>query len=74
MTEMKTVDIVKWVATVIQLLGYGMTGLNYTPWNVYLFFAGIILWFCVGLMWRDRAIVVVHVGAFASLMVGYLNA
>ena len=70
----KPVDIVKWVATVIQLIGYGLTGLNYTPWNVYLFFIGIFLWFAVGVMWKDRAIMVVHVGAFISLLVGFLNA
>lgn len=71
---MKTVDIVKWTATVIQLIGYGLTGLGATPWNVYAFFAGIALWFAVGVMWNDRAIMVVHVGAFISLMVGFLNA
>ena len=67
------VDIVKWVATIIQLIGYGLTGLNYAPWNIYLFFIGIILWFAVGVMWKDKAIIVVHVGAFISLLVGYLN-
>ena len=71
---MQTVDIVKWVATFIQLIGYGMTGLNMTPWNIYAFFLGIFLWFAVGVMWKDRAIMVVHVGAFISLFVGYLNA
>ena len=65
---MKTVDIVKWTATVIQLIGYGMTGLNYTPWNVYMFFIGIFLWFAVGVMWKDKAIMVVHVGAFISVI------
>ncbi len=72
--RMAPVDIVKWVATAIQLVGYGMTGLNITPWNVYAFFAGIVLWFTVGVMWKDKAIMVVHVGAFISLLVGYLNA
>ena len=67
------VDAVKWIATIIQLIGYGLTGLNYTPWNVYLFFLGIILWFAVGIMWKDKAIIVVHVGAFISLLAGYLN-
>ncbi len=70
---MKTVDIVKWVATAIQLVGYGLTGLNIVPWNVFAFFIGIFLWFAVGVMWKDRAIMVVHVGAFISLMAGYLN-
>lgn len=72
--EMARVDIVKWVATFVQLIGYGMTGLNMVPWNIYAFFVGIFLWFSVGFMWKDRAIMVVHVGAFASLLFGYLNA
>ena len=71
---MTTVDIVKWIATAVQLMGYGLTGLNVVPWNVFAFFAGIILWFAVGVMWKDRAIMVVHLGAFISLFVGYLNA
>ena len=44
------------------------------PWNVFAFFVGIILWFAVGVMWKDRAIMVVHVGAFISLVAGYLSA
>ena len=71
---MKTVDIIKWVATVIQLIGYGFTGIGYTPWNIYAFIIGIILWFIVGVSWKDKAIMVVHVGAFLSLIIGYINA
>ena len=71
---MKPVDLVKWIATAIQLVGYGLTGLNVVPWNVFAFFIGIFLWFAVGVMWKDKAIMVVHVGAFISLFVGYLNA
>ena len=67
-------DITKWVATAVQLVGYGLTGLNVVPWNVFFFFVGIALWFAVGVLWKDRAIMVVHVGAFLSLLVGYLNA
>ena len=74
MKDIKFVDYVKWIATIIQLIGYGMTGLNMTPYNVYLFFLGIFLWFAVGVMWKDKAIMVVHIGAFVSLLVGYLNA
>ena len=72
--RLQTVDIVKWIATGVQLVGYGLTGLNVVPWNVFAFFAGIILWFAVGVMWKDRAIMVVHLGAFISLFIGYLNA
>ena len=70
---MQRVDIVKWVATAIQLVGYALTGLNVVPWNVFAFIVGIILWFLVGVMWKDRAIMVVHVGAFIAISAGYLN-
>ena len=73
MSKLSTVDTVKWIATIIQLLGYGMTGMNLVPWNIYMFFLGIFLWFAVGMMWKDRAIMVVHVGAFVSLLIGFLN-
>ncbi len=71
---MSRVDLVKWIATAIQLVGYGLTGLGVTPWNIYAFVVGIVLWFAVGVMWKDRAIMVVHVGAFVSLVGGYLSA
>lgn len=71
--KVKTVDIIKWIATAVQLVGYGLTGLNIVPWNVFAFFIGIFLWFAVGMMWKDRAIMVVHLGAFVSLFAGYLN-
>ena len=72
--RMQVVDVVKWIATAIQLVGYGLTGMNIVPWYVFAFFVGIILWFAVGVMWKDRAIMVVHVGAFVSLLAGYLSA
>ncbi len=70
---MARVDVVKWIATVIQLIGYALTGLNIVPWNVLAFVVGIILWFVVGVMWKDRAIMVVHIGALMALVGGYLN-
>ena len=73
MGKLSAVDTVKWLATTIQLIGYGMTGMNLVPYNIYLFFIGILLWFAVGMMWKDKAIMVVHIGAFLSLLAGYLN-
>ncbi len=70
---MKKVDIIKWIATVVQLGGYALTGLNIVPINIYMFMVGIVLWLIVGIMWKDRAIVVVHVGAFIAIFAGYLN-
>lgn len=71
---MARVDIVKWIATAVQLVGYALTGLNIVPWNILAFVVGIALWFVVGIMWKDRAIMVVHVGAMVAIVGGYLNA
>ncbi|MDC0011846.1 hypothetical protein OAE29_01045 [Octadecabacter sp.] len=40
---MARVDVVKWIATVIQLIGCGLTGLNVVPWNILAFVVGIAL-------------------------------
>ena len=69
-TKFEAVDVVKWLATVIQLIGYAMTGLNFVPYNIYMFFIGIFLWFAVGFMWKDKAIMVVHIGALISILSG----
>ncbi len=70
---MERVDVIKWIATVVQLIGYALTGMNIVPWNIAAFVIGIMLWFVVGFMWRDRALMVVHIGAFVALIAGYLN-
>ena len=57
-------------ATVIQLFGYGLTGMGITPLNIYFFIVGIFLWFVTGYLWRDKAIMVVHVGALISILSG----
>ena len=67
---MKKVDIIKWLATIIQLIGYGLTGMGVTPINIYFFIVGIFLWFSVGVLWKDRAIMIVHIGAFISIIIG----
>jgi len=66
----KIVDIIKWVATIIQLIGYGLTGMGLTPLNIYFFIVGIFLWFVTGYLWKDKAIMVVHVGALISILSG----
>ena len=63
-------DVVKWVASIAQIAGYGATALNLTPLNVYCFLAGIAGWFIVGWNWNDRAIMLIHVVALATMLAG----
>ncbi|GAW35883.1 hypothetical protein RA2_02951 [Roseovarius sp. A-2] len=66
----QTVSVVKWVASVIQIVGYAATGFGWTPWNIYLFLVGVLGWLVVGVLWKDRALMLVHFIALGSMLVG----
>ncbi|MCP9483233.1 ubiquinone biosynthesis methyltransferase UbiE [Shimia sp. CNT1-13L.2] len=61
---------VKWGASVIQIIGYTATGFGWTPWNLYLFLVGVLGWFVVGVLWNDRAIMLIHLVALAAMIAG----
>lgn len=61
---------IKWVASIIQILGYATTAFGMTPINIYLFLAGLIGWFIVGVMWNDRAIMLIHLVALGAMLIG----
>lgn len=61
---------IKWTASVIQIFGYGLTAFGFTPLNIYLFLAGVLGWFVVGMMWKDRAIMLVHLVALSAMLAG----
>lgn len=65
-------DVIKWVASVAQILGYGATAMGVTPLNMYFFVFGILGWFIVGLRWNDRAIILIHIVAAAAMLIGMM--
>lgn len=64
---------VKWISSIIQILGYAATGFGFSPWNIYLFLAGVAGWFAVGVLWNDRALMLIHVVALGSLVAGMVS-
>lgn len=62
--------IVKWAASIVQILGYTATGFGFTPWNLYLFIIGVFGWFAVGVLWNDKAIMLIHIVALAAMVAG----
>lgn len=65
--------IIKWVASIIQILGYTTTAFGLTPWNIYLFLIGLVGWFIVGVIWNDRAIMLIHVVALGAMIAGIVS-
>ena len=70
LTRVDVPFVVKWAASVVQILGYSATAFEWTPWNLYLFLGGLIGWFSVGVMWNDRAIMLIHAVALAAMLAG----
>lgn len=64
------VQSIKWVASLFQIAGYGLTAYGVTPLNIQFFLVGLVGWFAVGLLWRDRAIVLIHLVALAAMLSG----
>ncbi|MEM7470284.1 MAG: DUF6552 family protein [Pseudomonadota bacterium] len=62
--------VLKWLASAIQIIGYAATAFEITPWNIYLFLAGVLGWFAVGVLWNDRAIMLIHLVAFGAMIAG----
>jgi len=61
--------VIKWVASIFQIIGYGATAFGATPWNIYFFLVGLLGWFLVGVLWKDRAIMLIHVVALGAMLV-----
>ncbi|CUI01428.1 DUF6552 family protein [Leisingera aquaemixtae] len=63
--------VLKWAASIVQILGYSATAWGLHPWNIYLFLAGLTGWFLVGVLWNDRAIMLIHVVALGAMIAGF---
>lgn len=61
---------VKWAASIIQIMGYTATAFGWAPWNLYLFLVGVLGWFAVGVLWNDRAIMLIHIVALGAMLAG----
>ncbi len=69
----KLVFSIKWAASVVQIMGYAATGFGWTPWNLYLFLVGVVGWFLVGVLWNDRALMLVHLVALGAMIAGMVS-
>ena len=64
---------IKWFASIFQIVGYGATAFGLAPWNIYMFLIGLIGWFIVGILWRDRAIILIHIIALGAMVAGLIS-
>ena len=74
LTPVGTLDwYIKWVSSFIILIGMALTSINLTPFNLYFHFVGVSGWLIVGIMWHDRALMVVNSVAAMIFLMGILR-
>ena len=74
LTPVGTLDwYIKWVSSFIILIGMALTSINLTPFNLNFHFVGVSGWLIVGLMWHDRALMVVNSVAAMIFLMGILR-
>ena len=75
-TPLHTKDwYLKWVASVILLLGMILTAQNIYPINLFVNITGLIGWLIVSIMWNDRALIIINavgVSIYANGIVAYI--
>jgi len=57
---MGALDLIKWLGTIICLLGIGLTSFNYYPSNIYFGLIGSSLWAFAGIAQKDYALFLVE--------------
>jgi hypothetical protein len=54
-------NILKWIATVILIVGTAVNGLGYYPAGPIILAVGGFVWLIVSLMWKEPALIVTNV-------------
>jgi hypothetical protein len=65
--------LVKWIGTILCLIGIGLTAFNIYPSNVYYSITGSAIWAIVGLYQRDVPLFLVEAVAVAFYFIGIIT-
>ena len=64
---------IKWVSSIVILLGMVLTSASIEPWNMWTHLIGVSGWLIVGMMWHDRALILLNGVAIFIFASGILN-
>src|SRR6056300_2078004 len=64
---------IKWASSLLLIVAMVMTSTNIYPWNLYPAIVGMVGWLIVGLLWHDRALIVLNAISMAIYAMGIIN-
>jgi energy-coupling factor transporter transmembrane protein EcfT len=73
-TPIHTLDwYVKWIASFLLIIGVVLTSNNIFPANLIFHAIGMLGWFVVGILWNDRALIVINAVTLALMSNGLIT-
>jgi len=73
-TPTHTLDwYIKWIASVILVVGVILTSNNIYPFNLMVHAIGMFGWFIVAIIWNDRALLVINAVSLVLLINGLVS-
>jgi|TARA_A100001391_G_scaffold45040_1_gene26501 energy-coupling factor transporter transmembrane protein EcfT len=74
LTPTHTLDwYIKWVASFVLIVGVILTSNNVFPANLIFHALGMFGWFIVGILWNDRALIVINAVTLALMSNGLIT-
>ena len=64
---------IKWASTIFIILGMITTALNLFSFNMFVHLIGVTGWLFVGILWHDRALIVLNSISLAIYTLGIVN-
>ena len=64
---------IKWTGSMFLIVAMMMTSVNIFPLNLYVALVGMIAWLIVGILWHDRALIVLNAVSVAIYGLGIMN-
>ena len=73
-TPIQTLDwYIKWIASFLLIIGVVLKSNNIFPANLIFHAIGMLGWFVVGILWNDRALIVINAVTLALMSNGLIT-
>ena len=64
---------IKWTGSIFLIIAMMMTSANIFPMNLYVALVGMVAWLVVGILWHDRALIVLNAVSVGIYGIGIMN-
>jgi hypothetical protein len=64
---------IKWIASIFLIIGMILASVNLFPYNIMVASIGVLGWLIVGILWHDRALIVLNAISLTIYLMGVVG-